>query len=202
MNGSVGYSDASSAGYSVRGEESTHWITVIADNTNCLAEVDTLRLKSFSDFLHAHRTTAWGIFIRSSSITGFESGIRHVPKSDVASPLKGTDDLIRDLREKSGLTWDQIARLFGVSRRSVHMWANGGRLNSENFEFLSKVTTVVSGLSASSSDERRKQLLSPRGGNVSLFEELRASRTGGSQEINRSPFRPGQMLGYGDGDEE
>ena len=36
------------------------------------------------------------------------------------------------VKEHSGLTWDQLGKVFGVSRRAVHMWANGGRLNESN----------------------------------------------------------------------
>ena len=32
---------------------------------------------------------------------------------------------IAELRSLSGLTWEQTARLLGVTRRSVHFWASG-----------------------------------------------------------------------------
>ena len=32
---------------------------------------------------------------------------------------------IAELRRVSGLTWDQLARLVGVSRRTLHFWASG-----------------------------------------------------------------------------
>ena len=32
---------------------------------------------------------------------------------------------IAELRRLSGLTWDQLARLFNVSRRALHFWASG-----------------------------------------------------------------------------
>ena len=32
---------------------------------------------------------------------------------------------IGELRRLSGLTWDQLARIFSVSRRSLHFWASG-----------------------------------------------------------------------------
>src|SRR5437588_7013203 len=31
--------------------------------------------------------------------------------------------LLAEAHEVSGLTWEQIARYFGVSRRAVHLWA-------------------------------------------------------------------------------
>lgn len=43
---------------------------------------------------------------------------------------------VRDLKTRSGLTWDQLAGLFGVSRRAVHGWAAGARLNAHHSELL------------------------------------------------------------------
>jgi hypothetical protein len=45
--------------------------------------------------------------------------------------------LIRDLKSRSGLTWDQLAGVFGVSRRAAHGWASGARLNAQHSETLS-----------------------------------------------------------------
>ena len=39
---------------------------------------------------------------------------------------------IGELRRLSGLTWDQLARLFNVSRRSLHFWASGGEPSIKN----------------------------------------------------------------------
>src|SRR5262245_36297225 len=49
-----------------------------------------------------------------------------VPESDLAAPRGPTQrSAVRSLHDSSGLTWEQLARLFGVSRRAVHNWANG-----------------------------------------------------------------------------
>ena len=40
------------------------------------------------------------------------------------------------LRELIGLTWDQFARLFSVSRRAVHFWAERRRLAPSHEEHL------------------------------------------------------------------
>lgn len=54
-----------------------------------------------------------------------------------------TSDAIAELRRTSGLTWDQIGRLFGVSRRSVHFWASGKPMNAANEQHLLQVLEVV-----------------------------------------------------------
>ena len=50
---------------------------------------------------------------------------------------------IGELRRLSGLTWDQLARLFNVSRRSLHFWASGKPMASSNEEHLQRVLAVM-----------------------------------------------------------
>ena len=56
---------------------------------------------------------------------------------------KSTRSAVSELRRTSGLTWDQLAQLFTVSRRSVHFWASGKPLNSAHEESLFKILEVV-----------------------------------------------------------
>ena len=37
-------------------------------------------------------------------------------------------DRLREIRSVLGLTWEELAELFGVKRRSVHFWASGKRM--------------------------------------------------------------------------
>ena len=46
-----------------------------------------------------------------------------------ASAVLADADELRWLKAHSGLTWEQLGKAFGVSRRAVHLWANGGRMN-------------------------------------------------------------------------
>ena len=70
-----------------------------------------------------------------------------------------TRSALAELRRASGLTWDQMSRLFGVSRRSVHFWASGKPMTSEHEEHLYRVLALVHGASASA-DALRAALLS------------------------------------------
>jgi len=54
-----------------------------------------------------------------------------------------TQRAVSELRRISGLTWEQLGQLFGVSRRSVHFWASGKPLNAGNEERLLRVLDVV-----------------------------------------------------------
>lgn len=84
---------------------------------------------------------------------------------------------VRQLHGRSGLTWDQLARLFGVSRRAVHNWAAGGRLSAANAEFLSRLSQVIADRGDSEADETRAWLLTSIDGGVSRFDMLRQSRS-------------------------
>jgi DNA-binding transcriptional regulator YiaG len=70
-----------------------------------------------------------------------------------------TAKAIRKAHEDSGLTWEQLARVFSVSRRSVHAWANGARMNATNVELLMRFVGFLDDFEAASSDERRTGLL-------------------------------------------
>ena len=58
-----------------------------------------------------------------------------VASADQATPSA----VIAELRRRSGLTWDELARLFGVARCSVHVWVSGKALNAANEERLGRL---------------------------------------------------------------
>jgi hypothetical protein len=82
-------------------------------------------------------------------------------------------ETVKWLHYESGLTWEQIANLFDVSRRSVHLWATGGSMNSRHFARLSEVTQMIRGLPASTPKERRELLLLPGVQRPSLYDVVR-----------------------------
>ena len=67
---------------------------------------------------------------------------------------------IGELRRVSGLTWDQIARIFDVSRRSLHHWASGAPLSSGNEEKLYRVLATIRRIDRGIASENRAALLS------------------------------------------
>ncbi|WP_419944177.1 hypothetical protein [Candidatus Poriferisodalis sp.] len=84
---------------------------------------------------------------------------------------------VRQLKEDSALTWDQLRRLFGVSRRAIHMWAAGAQMNSFNEERLTELAQIVSEL-GSTPQERRDALMRPApDGGRSRFQELALARS-------------------------
>jgi DNA-binding transcriptional regulator YiaG len=66
---------------------------------------------------------------------------------------------IGELRRSSGLTWDQLARLFGVDRRSLHFWASGKRMAPANEERLQRLLAVMRKIDRGSASANRAALL-------------------------------------------
>jgi DNA-binding transcriptional regulator YiaG len=66
---------------------------------------------------------------------------------------------IGELRRLSGLTWDQLARIFGVSRRSLHFWASGKPMAPSNEEHLQRVLAVLRKIDRGAASANRTALL-------------------------------------------
>lgn len=120
----------------------------------------------------------------------------------VSSRLVDTDKPRSDreeiawIKEHSGLTWDQLGRVFGVSRRAVHMWANGGRLNELNARHLREFSATVRKLEATTPEPTpemiRAQLLQVESDGYSIVDRLRRERSGGPSW--GAPFRPENLV--------
>ena len=130
------------------------------------------------------------------------SGIIHVvssaaenPPAVASSPEQfSTSQMVRRLWKTSGLTGDQIARLCGVSRRAVHLWASGGRINALHQERLSRRTAVVDALPGQIPEQRRAALLAPGPDGRSIFDRLRSERASDDTDISAPPWRPVDLI--------
>lgn len=67
-----------------------------------------------------------------------------------------------ELRRLSGLTWDQLSRVFGVSRRSLHFWASGKAMAASNEEHLQRLLVVVRRIDRGSASANRAALFGAR----------------------------------------
>ncbi|WP_141718021.1 hypothetical protein [Nocardia altamirensis] len=124
-------------------------------------------------------------------------------KSDTAEAvMESTRGAVRWLHDSSGLTWEQLGRVFGVSRRAVHMWANGSRMNASNVEALHEFIAAIHRLGAMTPDATRNALLSTRSGGTSLLDEFRARHRSGPGDVSGARERPDFYLGAQHGDVE
>jgi hypothetical protein len=85
------------------------------------------------------------------------------------------DVAVRSLKARTGLSWQELADVFGVSRRALHLWANGGNLSSRHQERLGELIEVVDRLGPLSSADTRSALTTPDAGGTSVLGRLVAT---------------------------
>lgn len=123
---------------------------------------------------------------------------------------------IAELRRRSGLTWEQLARVFKVSRRALHFWASGKPMAPSNEEHLQRLLTVVRQMDRGAASTNRGLLLgASESGSlpidllaVGAYEQALAlmapggveprrplSEQAGTAPTGRSPRRPEELVG-------
>lgn len=73
-----------------------------------------------------------------------------------------TRNALQEIKSTTGLTWQQLSRVFMVSQRSLHLWMDGAALDSIHLERLYRVLTTIRRLPFSESFQNRAFLLSPQ----------------------------------------
>jgi len=81
---------------------------------------------------------------------------------------------VAELRRLSGFTWDQLARLFNVSRRSVHFWASGKAMTPSNEEHLQRLLAVIRKTDRGSPSANRAAMLKVQADGTIPFDLLAA----------------------------
>jgi len=115
----------------------------------------------------------------SSSNTAISSFATALDTSDVAvGESSSTAELIAELRATTSFTWEQTAKLFGVSRRTVHLWAAGGNMASQNEEHLAELLREVRTIRASGAPDQRLQLFA-------VLDRERQAHASSEGDINR-----------------
>jgi hypothetical protein len=120
-----------------------------------------------------------------------------------------------ELRRLTGLTWDQLARVFKVSRRSLHFWASGKPMAANNEEHLQRVLAVARKIDRGSATATRAALFAAREGGTLPFDLLAAGdyervvsllgsaetprvrppRLTAAVRAARSPLKPEELVG-------
>ena len=88
---------------------------------------------------------------------------RGVEQTTAGAPVLAAEigrGAIAELRRVSGLTWEQLANLFNVSRRSLHFWASGKPMTAGNEEHLQRLLAVLRKIDRGSASANRAVLLS------------------------------------------
>jgi transcriptional regulator with XRE-family HTH domain len=79
---------------------------------------------------------------------------------------------VRALYDRAGLSWEELARALGVSRRAVHQWAVGGRINSAHLEVLFALEAEVNRFPFVDRESTRLQLLTPSADGFSPYRRF------------------------------
>lgn len=121
----------------------------------------------------AEPTRVWAPYVRGPESTA--SGLTWERPAEGNADAETTRKAITELRRISGLTWEQLGKLFDVSRRSVHFWASGKPMNASNEQRLMEVLDVVRGADRGSAGATRSALFELRDG-TTAFALLTAER--------------------------
>jgi hypothetical protein len=76
-------------------------------------------------------------------------------------PIETTHHQIYQLRFLSGLTWDALAEVFCVSRRSLHFWAGGSTMTRLNAQKLAQLLQIVRQADRGTAQQNRDLWLAP-----------------------------------------
>ena len=88
---------------------------------------------------------------------------------------------IQTIRRLSGLTWDELAQLMHVTRRSLFNWASGSRVNAVNAQKLAKLAEFVGREHQGDAEKTRARLLAPQADGRTIFEQIMSSLARKSQ---------------------
>ncbi len=129
--------------------------------------------------------------IFSGSITSAGSGEIPLLKDSILAEngAISTSQALSEVRMISGLTWDEIGKLFHVSRRSVHFWASGKPMNSMNEKFLMKVLDFFRRVDRGNARGNRAVIFQPHDGRIPFDLISEKNFTGAEQLLGRGVGR-------------
>lgn len=138
-----------------------------------------------------------------SSSTPFLSDymVSHVAK---ARPITATvtptapvtsRQIVRQLHNEVELTWEQLSHMLGVSRRAVHLWANGSHISSPNHDRLNKLKSMLIDQQPNFSPDERRQALFARGpSGRSRYDELCSPYSSSPADISGTVWTAEEQL--------
>ncbi|MYB35578.1 MAG: helix-turn-helix domain-containing protein [Gammaproteobacteria bacterium] len=126
----------------------------------------------------------------------FKPSTTTVPKILVYSEdneSKSPAELVHSVRNLSGMTWAQVAEIFGVSSRAVYGWASGRAISSAHHQHLGDVFATLKHIDRGSAEENINLLLSNYHEGRTFFELLKANQCDqvkaiAGKGVNRPPF--------------
>lgn len=96
------------------------------------------------------------------------------------------------IRQIANLTWDETAMVFGVSRRTVHLWANGRHPSGDQERKLNRVLGILSSYQNLGSSLVRERLMASVRSGTLFFDLLCKDELDTFQELFSVDSVPGQ----------
>lgn len=151
---------------------------------------------AFPVALHSVRLP-WGGAI-SVCVTGSSSSAPPAPRPGGAGGAdrarRKTDaELVSSLRERSGLTWETLAKALGVSRRSLHMWAAGSTVTPAHRAVMDRFERLLDDFGPLPPAEVRSRLFDRSAGTAPI-DRFRMERDEGKGVINGPVLAAHQMM--------
>lgn len=110
------------------------------------------------------------------------------------APSLSPQEIIREVKRLSGLTWDNIAEIIGVSTRSVHLWLSGGQMAETKQQKVGSILSVLKYIDRGYGKVNRALILSASDEGTTVLTMLatgeyeRAKATMGAGSLRSSPF--------------
>ncbi len=105
---------------------------------------------------------------------------------------------LQRLRRLTGLNWDQLAYMFGVSRRTVHFWASGCSLTATHEELVGRISSVLEEADLGTAAANRAALFSHAGQGRTPFDLLIAGQLEEARLVLLSARQPLQRPQLGE----
>ena len=121
---------------------------------------------------------------------------QHKKASEATAIVPGfrARDGIFELRRLTGFTWDDLAGLLSVTRRSLHLWANGGPINTPNEKRVTDLLVTMRKLDRGTARENRSLLIAPQPGGGAFSDLLRSKKFEEALALaGQGPGRAGSM---------
>lgn len=116
------------------------------------------------------------------------------PVRDEEEALPDLAKSVRSLRQRSGLTWEELARIFGVTRRTLYNWSIGGQVSAANAQAIAEVIGSLHDIDSGDPKTTRSRLLAPAEDGATLYARLIRQRR--QAPIDTAlVYSPDQLLG-------
>ena len=117
--------------------------------------------------------STYPVWVKPDSTIGGPSG--QLP-ARLAEDTRSSASAIMEIRRRSGLTWDELAELFEVSRRSVHHWASGKTVSASHHRQIRRMLSAIRNIDHGEAARTRDFLLAADASGNSPLDLLSLSR--------------------------